>query len=319
MQLPKDLLEANRWTLVNDQKTPLDANLFDQTGDVNAGWSPNRNGSKLYPYKTIAAIIQKRLDIPLYPAFRNFRQSGYLCVDIDDKSKTGSPYLKLPYIYFELSKSGRGYHGIVPYRDTDPSIRDICKDQTWNVDLFLEKHFMTFYNLPLKLDLATNLKVAADPIFQNSLHNRLKEISTSALNTSDNEFFGDSDTPTDLSKYTDRKLSPLEEAIIQRTIRIRLRYKPGDDKSVVLASYLVKAGFSLHAKREFNKYSFYDFLALLMFVAEHKTPKREKFNRTFNSDEVGLVTWLQYAIYHAARYIFDELNLSVKGSVENDT
>lgn len=101
------LASRKRWTVSNADKVPVDMRHLLETGQVRGAYSPDENCLVDLP-----AILSAIPNIANHAYYLDAQVDGYMVLDIE---KTCPPevadrLLKLPFLYGELSMSGRGFH-----------------------------------------------------------------------------------------------------------------------------------------------------------------------------------------------------------------
>lgn len=139
------IADNERWTISTKKKMPIDMNCLRKEGRIVG--AAFKNGNKplvdLYALQTIVPNAANA-------AYRmNQNLDDFVVLDIEPKcpNELKEKLLKLPYVYGELSLSGKGFHLVLPtpltkYRDillTKPAI----KEENGYYEILLS-HYVTF-------------------------------------------------------------------------------------------------------------------------------------------------------------------------------
>lgn len=189
------IAENNRWTVSTKNKMPIDMNILRNEGKIKGATYKNGNMPLVNLYD-IYNILPNAVN-----ATYNLNQNldNFVVLDIEPKcpEQLKNELLKLPYIYGELSMSGKGFHLVFPKPVTEYEEILISKTAIREENgyyEFLLTHYVTFTGIILKQKCTPKNISEYYKIFDNIAKTKQlsmnKEIDTSNIPDIDNIIYG---------------------------------------------------------------------------------------------------------------------------------
>lgn len=153
-----------KWTVSDADKVPIDMRHLLETGLIRGAYSPDATC-----LTTLPTILERIPSIANHAYRLDAQIDGYMVLDIE---KTCPPevaqrLLKLPFLYGELSMSGRGYHLVMPLPTNMhefPLAADklVLREEHGWYEILIE-HYVTFTRKPIPQERLTQHQTGPAP------------------------------------------------------------------------------------------------------------------------------------------------------------